>query len=165
MTTPYRERIVKLQKLVRRQGLDSLLVSSPVNWFYLTGFTGEAGMLLVEPRRATLLTDGRFTTQAAAEAPHVTVVLQKDGLYRTCGELLRQRRLRRVGFDSEQLTVAQLGALEKAAGTGVRFPGAPGLVESLRAVKSGGELAQMRKAALLASEVVQAAVALLKLGI
>jgi len=165
MTTPYRERIAQLQRLVRKQGLGSLLVTSPVNRFYLSGFTGEAGILLVEPGRATLITDGRFTTQAAQEAPRVPVVLQKDGLYRTCGELLGRRKLRNVGFGSDHLTVAQLLALQKAAGSGVRFQASPGLVESLRAAKNAGELAQMRKAAVLASEVVEAAIRLLKPGI
>ena len=51
MTTLYRRRIARLQKLVHKQGLGSLLVTNPVNWFYLTGFTGEAGMLLVMTRR------------------------------------------------------------------------------------------------------------------
>ena len=32
MTTPYRERIAQLQRLVRKQGLGSLLVTSPVNF-------------------------------------------------------------------------------------------------------------------------------------
>jgi len=165
MTTSNRERIAQLERLVRRAGLDSLLATSPVNWFYLTGFTGEAGILVIEPGRATLLTDGRFLTQAAQEAPRVRVLLQKDGLYRTCGELLERRKRRKVGFDSGQVTVAELEALAKAAGRGVRFRRASGLVESLRAVKNPGELGRMRKAAQLASEVVEPAIRLLQPGI
>ncbi len=161
----YTQRMAQLQKLIRKQGLGSLLVTRPVNWFYLTGFTGESGILIVEPKRLTLITDGRFTVQAKQEAPSLPVVLQKDGLYRTCGELLKRRNPRKAGFDSDQMTVAQLGALRKASGSAVELQATPGLVESLRAVKDDRELAQMRKAAIVASEVVEAAVRLLKPGI
>jgi Xaa-Pro aminopeptidase len=30
---------------LRQRGLDSLIVTHPANWFYLTGFTGESGAL------------------------------------------------------------------------------------------------------------------------
>jgi Xaa-Pro aminopeptidase len=165
MTTPYQSRLAKLQKLIRKQDLDALLVTNPVNWFYLTGFTGESGVLLVEPRRATLITDGRFTAQAAQEIPGVPVILHKDGLYHTCGNLLRDRRLKRTGFDAEQMTVSQLQALKKATRAAARWEAAPGFVQGLRTAKDAAELATMRKAAVLASGVVEAAIRLLKPGI
>jgi len=173
MTTPYQSRLAQLQKLIRKQNLDAMLVTSAVNWFYLTGFTGEAGLLLVEPRRATLITDGRFTAQAAQEIPGVPVVLQKDGLYRTCGNLLRERRLKRTGFDAQQMSVSQVQALKKASRAtvrpvlrpGVRLEAAPGFVQKLRTLKDAAELAQMRTAAILASRVVDAVIRLLKPGI
>jgi len=165
MQTLYKQRIAQLQELIRRHRLSSLLVTNPVNCFYLTGFTGDAGIVVVEPGRTTLITDGRFTTQAKQEASSLAVVLQKDGLFRTCGEVLKRRNRARVGFDSDQVTVTQLGVLRKTTGSGVRFKKAAGLVESLRAVKDDGELAQMRKAAILAGEVVETAIRLLKPGV
>jgi Xaa-Pro aminopeptidase len=165
MPTPYQHRIRQLQKLIRKQGLDSLLVTSPVNWFYLTGFTGEAGVLLVEPRGVTLVTDGRFTVQAKQEVSGVAVVLQKEGLWRTCGEQLKRRKRRSVGFDSDQMTVAQLGALKRATGAAIELREAPGTVQALRACKDSSELAKMRKAALLAGDVMEAAIKQLKPGI
>jgi len=165
MPTPHKHRIAQLQNLIRKQKLDSLLVTSPVNWYYLSGFTGDAGVLLVEPRGLTLITDGRFTTQARQEAPDLAVRPQKEGLWRTCGELLKRRNRRKTGFDSEQMTVAQLRALKKASGSGVRLVAVPGTVQRLRASKDPAELALMRKAAVLASEVVGATVELLKPGV
>jgi Xaa-Pro aminopeptidase len=165
MPTPYKQRIARLKSQLQRQGLRALLVTNPLNWFYLTGFRGESGILLVEPDELTLITDGRFTVQAKQEAPSLSIVPQKDGLYRTCGELLRRQKRRQVGFDSAQMTVAQFGALRKATGGSVRLREAPGVVEALRGVKDAQELAQMRQAAVLASEVVEAAIRLLKPGI
>ena len=50
-----------LQELKRRE-LDCLLVTHPANWYYLTGFTGESGILALGAGKTTLITDGRFTT-------------------------------------------------------------------------------------------------------
>ncbi len=165
MPTPHALRIQQLQKLLHKSGLDALLITSPADWFYLTGFTGEAGMLIASPRGLTLVTDGRFTVQAEQELSGVRVILQKDGLYRTCGELLKKEKCSQVGFDSNQVTVGQWQQLKKFAGAAVRLQAVAGLVQSLRAVKDASELAQMRKAAILASGVVESAIRMLKPGI
>lgn len=165
MANSYSHRVHELQKLVRKNSLDALLVTSPADWYYLTGFTGESGVLIVGPRQVTLVTDGRFTVQAAEELRGVRVVEQKEGLYRSCGELLKNQRARRVGFDPSQLTVGMAHLLKKAVGKATQLKEAGGLVASLRSRKDVAELAQMRKAAILASEVVEYAIGLLKPGI
>jgi Xaa-Pro aminopeptidase len=165
MPTAHALRIQQLQKIIRGQGLDTLLVTSPADCYYLTGFTGDAGILVVGRRGLTLVTDGRFTVQAEQELSGVQVVLQKDGLYRTCAELLKKEKFRKVAFDSNQLTFGNWQLLKKAAGGTVRMQGMTGMVQGLRAVKDASELTQMRKAAVLASEVVESAIAMLKPGV
>jgi Xaa-Pro aminopeptidase len=165
MANSHPHRVHELQKLLRRNSLDALLVSSPADWYYLTGFTGEAGALMVGPRQATLVTDGRFTVQAAEELRGVRVIEQKEGLYRSCGELLKNQRARRVGFDPNQVTVGQSRLLRKAVGKATQLKEAGGLVASLRARKDVTELARMRKAAILASDVVEHAIGLLRPGV
>ena len=142
-----------------------MLVTSPADWFYLTGFTGEAGVLIADRRGLALVTDGRFIVQAAQELTGVAVVEQREGLYRTCGEVLKKSKRKRVGFDANHVTVNQIVALKKASGTATRFEGAEGLVTSLRACKDATEVALMRKAGILASEVVESAIKLLKPGV
>ena len=73
--------LAALRAELLRQGLDGLLVPradaflgeyvppSAERLAWLTGFTGSAGMALVLRDRAVLFVDGRYTTQAAAEAP------------------------------------------------------------------------------------------------
>src|ERR1700747_2939692 len=152
----------ELQKLLRLQSLDALLVTSPADWYYLTGFTGEAGALIVDLRHVTLVTDGRFRVQAAEELRGVRLVEHKDGLYRSCGELLQNLRGKREGFDPNQVTVAQYQLVKKAAGRTTQLKPTGGLVASLRARKDAAELAQMRKSALLAGDVVESVIGVLK---
>jgi len=145
--------------------IDSLLITSPANWYYLAGFTGQSGALVVSRKGTTLITDGRFMVQSRAEVSRVRIVQQRGSLFEFVGRFLKETRARRVGFDPMQLTVDQLHTLRRAAGARVRWVPTPGKVESLRMRKDAAELVQMRLAANLASELVQSAIKLLKPGI
>lgn len=145
--------------------IDALLITSPANWYYLSGFTGESGALVVSQEGSNLITDGRFTLQAGKEAPGVRVVQQKGSLFESTGLFLKSSQFGRVGFDSSKVTVGQLQSLRKAAGARVRWVSAPGRVETQRMRKNAAELAQMRRAAILADEVVVGAIGLLKPGV
>jgi len=119
----------------------------------------------VTPDRTLLLTDGRFTTQARQESPGIRVQLHKGALYASMGDWLKQQGIRRAGYDPDQWTVAQRKALRAASGPKCREIEAVGLVEGLRMKKDARELALMRKAAILAGEVLEAALKLVRPGV
>jgi Xaa-Pro aminopeptidase len=165
MKTSFQGRRSTLVSKLKEAELDCLLITSPANWYYLTGFTGESGALLVSQRGTVLVTDGRFSEQARQEAAGVRVVLQKGSLFESAGLFLKGTSARRIGFDPVLLTVAQLTGIRKAAGPRLRWIPALAMVEGLRMRKDAAELAQMRKAAVLAGEVIEEAIGLLKPGI
>jgi len=165
MTANYSQRRKALLRELTARKLDALLVTHPPDWFYLTGFTGEAGALLVSKGHITLITDGRFTVQAKEETRGVKIALQHGRLYSSIGAWLRQRGPRRVGYDASRLTVAELHALKKAAGNQWRGQAASGLVERLRMKKDAQELAIMRKAAILVGEVFESVLKLIRPGV
>jgi Xaa-Pro aminopeptidase len=165
MNETYSQRRRQVATVLRRRGLDGLIVTHPANCIYLTGFTGDSGALVVERDRATLITDGRFTVQANVEARGIRVVLQKGGLFPALGEWLRQRGLRRIGFDPFQLSLAHWNAVRKAAGAKCRTIEAGGIPEGLRTCKDPQELAQMRKAAVVVGEVFESVLPLVRPGV
>jgi Xaa-Pro aminopeptidase len=168
MTTPFAHRRRTLKKQLDEADLTALIVTQPANWYYLTGFTGEAGALVVSAHSTTLITDGRFTEQARREAPGVRVIPQVRTLSTSVGEFLKilaGRGRSKVGFPASHLTVAQLHAMKKAAGGRVRWSPAEGYVEGLRGHKDAQELAVMRRAAVLADKVMGKALKLLKPGV
>jgi Xaa-Pro aminopeptidase len=144
--------------------VDSLLVTRPASWYYLTGFTGDSGALVVSRRGTTLITDGRFTSQGREETSGVRIVQQSCSLAAAAGEFLKSVG-GRVGFDASHVTVAQLAAMRKAAGARVRWIASQGHVEALRGLKDAQELATMRLAAVLAGKVLDGALKLLKPGV
>jgi Xaa-Pro aminopeptidase len=165
MTTPFAQRRRALQGQLASARLGGLLVTSPASWFYLTGFTGEAGALLVSRRSTALVTDGRFTAQAKQETSGIRIVQQQGALAVSVGQHVKSEKLAKIGFDSTRVTVAQLAMFRKSSGSRTRWIPSNGQVEALRGRKEPLELAQMRKAAALADKVMLGAIKMLKPGI
>ena len=161
-----RSRIHRLRLSFSALNADALLVTHLPNIRYLCGFTGSAGILLVEHTRATLFTDSRYTLQARQEVYDASTAIAAHGLIRAVAEALKGRRgAIRLGIAPAQVTVAQKTALQLAAGARVRWLAAPDLIERLRAVKDPDELARMRQSARLISDVWTASVRHVKPGV
>jgi Xaa-Pro aminopeptidase len=166
MSAPFKSRLKALSQRIATEELDALVVTHPANWYYLTGFTGEAGVLVVnQGGAATLIADGRFTTQMREETSSVRLILQKGSQAESTGRFLQANAQRRVGFDPAHTTVAQLSQLQKATRARTKWISASGLVETLRLRKEPSELARMRQAAILAGDVLTSAIKLLKPGV
>ena len=100
MTVDFAKRRRAALRELRRRRLDCLVVTRPANWYYLTGFTGESGALLLGEAGATLLTDGRFTIQAQEETRGVKIEKQQGPLYKALGELSKADEGRSDGLRS-----------------------------------------------------------------
>jgi Xaa-Pro aminopeptidase len=117
-----------------------------VNVRYLTGFTGSnAALLLRRDGAAVFATDGRYLTQAAEEVPDLECVDARD-----CASGLLARAaadgITRLGIESAEVTVSQLGRLRASAGESVALVPVEDLVEQLRAVKDVDELELLARA-------------------
>ena len=75
-----RSRIDRLRLSFSALHADAFLVSHLPNIRYLCGFSGSAGLLLVEPSASTLFTDSRYTFQAREEVTEARIHIAKKGL-------------------------------------------------------------------------------------
>jgi Xaa-Pro aminopeptidase len=166
MADLHHRRLSSLRAILRQARAAVFVVSHRPNLFYLTGFTGDAGMLVVEPARATLFTDGRFTTQARKEAHGVRLAITRKALAAEIGAYLRVRVPgRTIAFEEDRLSVAQFHELRRAGGRRLHYLGLRGQVEGMREVKSAAEIARMRAAAALGSRIMRQAISLVRPGI
>ncbi len=160
---PFGDRLARVRKRLRA---DALLVTLPANILYLCGFSGSAGILLVEPARATLFTDSRYTFQSRQEVKNARVVIAKAGLLAAVADSLAGRKGRiALAASLKHLTVAQQHALGGRLGKRLRWSDDDGVVEQLRAVKSEAELKIMRDAAVLISRVFEKLVPRIRPGV
>ena len=165
MSTAFALRRQVLRSRLVEKGLSGIVTVRPANWYYLTGFTGEAGALLLTKSRTLFVTDGRFVQQAREETRGVQVVKQEHSVMGSLGEQVRKLRLRRVGFDSGEISVSQFDGLRRGVGTKARLVKTNGELGALRQRKDSSEITQMRAAAELAVEVLKHAIQMLKPGI
>ncbi len=163
-------RLQRLRERLHRSGADATIVTHLPNVYYLTGFTGSAGALLVEPGHATLFTDGRYTVQAGIElkSSGVKAEISRGSLPCVLGRHISARKGRaalRVAYDPGHTTVSAQRELFRAAGRRVGWLAEQGWVEALRAIKSDSELGEMRRAARLISGVFDQVVKKIKPGV
>jgi len=127
--------------------LDGLLVTSPANVRYLTGFSGSSALLFVTPRDSTLITDFRYQTQAAEEVGDLArVVVEPQSLWNGLWQgLAAMPAVQVAGFESAHLVHRDFQRLLEA---GARWQWRPTVdhVEVLRERKDAGELAHIRAA-------------------
>src|SRR5262245_52610282 len=95
------QRRQQIVEALREEGLDALLVSSPVNVTYLTGFSGEASYLIIGPERTLLVSDARFTAQVAEECPGLDLHVRPPSqpLPLAVAEVVGKLRIRNIGFE------------------------------------------------------------------
>ena len=136
------------------KGADSLIVTHGPDVRYLSGFTGSSGAVALLKGAAALFTDGRYTTQAKAEAAGsgLRVVVGKGHPAVLATQWLAARGANRCAFDASLTTVAMLDVMRKALPGAKRrsfFVSTQGLVGRIRERKDPDEIAKMRKAAAL----------------
>jgi len=149
---------------LRARGVDLLLVGTPVDVRYLTGFTGSNGLAAIaaDPQAPGLfLTDFRYETQAAEQVAgeFEREIVTSDPLEAAVRGLGEQRAdgaaapaSGRLGFDDAAVTVKQHARLCELLPDGWELVPCAGLVGALREVKDAGELERIRAAAELADE-------------
>lgn len=130
-----------------------MLVTSLPNIFYLTGFRGSAGVVLVGPSESLLWVDPRYTLQATEQAAGVQVLESKDVLLKEVARWIRKKRLGPVGFDDAILTCREYACLDQAGGPKVCWVPDAGMIEDLRVLKDADEIERIRKAGKLTAEV------------
>ena len=142
------DRLAAARTYLQALGVDALLVQKTDNRRYFSGFSGSAGCLVIRRNDAFLVTDGRYTAQAAKEcSSSIQVVLHTGPLWRSVGECLENCQL--VGAEKNALTYEQWGELAEAlAGKEL----VPAKLDHLRQIKDAGEIELIDEAVRIADE-------------
>ena len=139
-------RLTRVRDRVTALGLESLLVTSLPNVFYLTGLRASAAAAIVTPDEIELITDFRYLTPAATlvasnRGPAALTVTPVQGSYdETIRDSLNRGHASRVGVEADHLTLRQWTWLTDSLGDEVTLVRTEGLVEAVRLVKDAAEI-------------------------
>jgi len=148
-------RIEALRGRMNAAGVDTALVivREGFNWescFYLSGFRGSSGALVISADDAFLVTDGRYLSQAA-EQTHLRIVDQGPTpiMDLLCELVPKTTGAATLGFQADRVTCDLLGSLKKIGGDLVDIST---IFSALRRSKDRSEVDCISKAAEAAAD-------------
>ncbi|WP_449240726.1 M24 family metallopeptidase [Desulfoscipio gibsoniae] len=144
-------RVNKLAAALKDNALDALLVLQPENRFYLSGFTGDAGALLITAGQSFLITDFRFMEQAREQSPHLTIIKMETTLATALADMAGRLNLSALGFEADYISYKFYDTLHEKLDQVTLRP-VDGIVEQFRLIKDKDELAAIQKAMTLLDE-------------
>ncbi|MDD5094262.1 MAG: aminopeptidase P family protein [Dehalococcoidia bacterium] len=162
-------RVDKIHRRLFELQLDAVFISQPLNRRYLSGFTGSAGYIFISQKDTILATDFRYVEQSKAQSPDFEVFQISGDFTKWFPQLVSDTNSKRIGFESDYLTLSAYRQLVKAAKK-LRPISRPqliptqGVVESLRAIKDSDEIRLMEAAARIADAAEEHAVKILRPG-
>jgi Xaa-Pro aminopeptidase len=143
--------------------VEAVVFFDMANIHYLTGFSGSDGALIIGHDEAILLVDGRYLTQAKAEADQFQVIEYYDKI-KGIVDALSDRGFGKVGFESAAITLNQYRYLRKQFKGRKLRPFSDELV-GIRAVKDKKEIEWIRMAARLSARALDSTLQLVRPGI
>lgn len=148
-----RRRVKGVRKQFGSLGIDGLIVTGVENVRYLTGFCGHDSWVLVLERSVVLVTDSRYTEQAQSECLGCKIVQRKGQLVKEAAGLLeKQAGVKTLGMEDD-CSVALLKTVRK--GLAVKVKPVHHAVETVRIIKSQGEIDLIIKAGRIAFDAMQ----------
>ena len=160
-------RLQKLRDKLVEKELDAIFVSQPENRYYLSGFDGSAGYLLVTSQEAVLATDFRYREQAGAQAPDYQIFQITGSMKDWFSNLMGDFNLKKLGFEAGDITFAmyrEISDILEEKGFRTRLAPSEGLVESLRTVKEPEEIELITRAVELTDEAFEYVIDKVKIG-
>jgi len=158
------KRLEELRKKLELKGLDGALICKRENYRYFSGFTGTLAYIIVTSEKAYLLTDSRYVTQAASQAPFFEIIrIQGDALPFIC-DVVKEQGIKALGFEETFVTYDFYVKLKTKLGKTELFP-LLDIPDEMRAVKDDGEIEAIRKSVEIADRAFEYILAYIRPGI
>jgi Xaa-Pro aminopeptidase len=146
------QRIRKVQQQLIEKKLDAILVTDPVNIFYLFGIAEEDCFALISRKKSLLYVSILNYTEVRqiVKAKGLSIISDRKAV----ASYLKSFATGKIGFESDNLTVRGLAMWKKIIRP-AKLVQTAGFMEDLRLVKDREEIILIRKAANIADEVFQ----------
>lgn len=159
----YKKRLRCLRSELNAISLGAFLITNETNVTYLSGFTGDDSFILITPDSQFFLTDSRYVEEAKDTVKGFTIIEVASSTYDTIGNILKNNRVKKIGFESMNLPFEVAKRLESYVGAAKLAP-LSNLVEKLRAIKDEKEVGCIKKSVRLTKEALKKAINAIRPG-
>ncbi|HLB74868.1 MAG TPA: Xaa-Pro peptidase family protein [Sedimentisphaerales bacterium] len=147
------QRTAAIRRRLKRRRISCLIVTSPANVTYTTGFTGADSWAAITAARTYLLTDSRYIEQAQKECPSSTIVQRTATMAQAVAGLVARLKSVRAVTVEKSVSLDDFEALKKQLKS--RPKSAGGIIERIRSVKDPDEIAAIKASADIATKVLE----------
>ena len=146
----FSERIDSLISAMENSGLEGVLVSQPENRFFLSGFDGSAGWVLISEVKRILAVDFRYREQAEQQAGSSYEILEISGkLSEWLPNLIEQYGIASMGLEEDIISFGEYQGIHeslKRLNSPAELLPASGFLNRLRVIKDSKEILLIRQA-------------------
>lgn len=136
------KRIILLREKMKQQGLESIIIFSPENINYFTGFTGGSGALLITTNRSILLTDFIYSEQARQQTS-IEILEYKGDINNSIKEVIDANNIQNMGFEDNFISYLRYQQIINLSKELIPIKE---MIDDLRLIKDDEELNNIRKA-------------------
>ncbi|MBN2271859.1 MAG: aminopeptidase P family protein [Sedimentisphaerales bacterium] len=157
------QRIAAVRRELKRRKIGCLIVTSPANVTYMTGFLGADSCAALTPARTYLLTDSRYTEQAQKECPTSTIIRRTGSMAQAVAGLVARLKAVRTVTAEESVSLADFEALKRQLKSQPKSVG--GIIEAIRGVKGRDEITAIEASGRIAIKALDRTISQIKVGI
>lgn len=156
-----------LDKILNEMNLDALVITDAYNMRHVSGFRGGEGALYISRSQKVLITDSRYTEQAAKESSFTIAEEhrehKREQILKECMEREGKAGAFHMGYEDESLLCIQFDKMKEALPVEVWTP-LKGSINALRMVKTEEELKCLARAEEIGDQAFARFLSLLKPG-
>lgn len=155
-------RIEKFRELIKRLGIDAILIKGKANKKYIGALSGSGVKVLVTRRNAYEILDSRYVDEANKKTKDFKIIDHKGSYYSTLENIMNQEFIKLIGVEGSQTLALEYLHLEKIFDKVILLGKE---VETLRAVKDKEEIEKVRKACEVTDKIFSEVIKIIKVGV
>jgi len=137
-----------IQKILINSKLDAIMITSPENIYYFSGFKSPDAILLLTSSDCFIFTDSRYFIQVGEQAPSFIL---RDITLESPSTKIKEEGYKFIGFEEEFMTFSSYNKLNRELESAdVEFIGVSRSIARERQIKNEKEIESIKKAAEIA---------------
>lgn len=159
-----KERVQELQNRLP-QGIDAVLITSPINRFYYAGFRSTAGTLFITKNSSTFFIDFRYIEAAEATVKGSEVILQEN-IRTQLNDIIKKEHIKTIGTETSYMSMEEFGNFQKMLDAELLFDERVNtLILEQRRYKSQQEIEYIKQAQAISEQAFEKILGMVKVGV